>query len=140
MPDDAPPHLAHGRIAYIAIPARDPITSAVFYEAVFGWTLSPPDAERVAWMLGPRDNQRVPFRDGTDGLTGAFVAALGPSSDGVLLYVSVEDIHGALQEIEARGCEVLEAARPAGDGGAVSVATFRDPGGNVVGVLEVEDA
>lgn len=127
-------HLAHhGKVAFIAIPARDPITSAVFYEAVFGWTLSPPDDERVKWTLGPWDNERVPFTDSAGALSGAFVAARGPSSDGMLLHIYVEDIEGALREIEARGCEIL---RPESSEGDVKVAEFRDPGGNTVGICQ----
>lgn len=144
MPDDSEllpggvePHLArHGKIAYIAIPARDPITSGVFYEAVFGWTLRPPDDERVAWTLGPRDNERVPFSDTPAGIIGAFVAARGPSSDGVLVQIYVEDIEGVLREIEARGCEVVEMVRTEG---GIRVAQFRDPGGNVVGIWEAAE-
>ena len=130
-------HLArHGSVAFIAIPARDPITSAVFYEAVFDWTLSPPDDVRVQWTLGPWDNERVPFTDAAGGMSGAFVAARGPSSDGVLLHIYVEDIEGALREIEARGCEVV---RPVRSEGGVEVAEFRDPGGNSVGICEASD-
>ena len=128
------PHLArHGKVGYITIPARDPITSGVFYEAVFGWTLSPPDEERVSWVLGPRDNQRVPFSDTPLGVIGAFVAGRGPSSDGVLVQIYVEDIEAALREIEARGCEVVEPVRAEG---GIKVAQFRDPGGNVIGIWE----
>lgn len=141
MPDDrehlsvgVEPHLAHhGKLSYIAIPARDPITSAVFYEAVFGWTLSPPDGERVAYTLGPRDNARVPFSDTPSGLIGAFVASRGPSVDGPMLHIYVEDIESVLQEIEARGCEILEPVRTQ-DG--IRVAQFQDPGRNTVGVWE----
>lgn len=141
MPDDSDllpvgvePHLAHhGKVSYITIPARDPITSAVFYEAVFGWTLSPPDGERVAYTLGPRDNARVPFSDTPSGLIGAFIAMRGPSSDGPVLHIYVEDIEGVLQEIEARGCDILE---PVHTEGGIRVAQFRDPGRNVVGIWE----
>ena len=125
-------HLArHGKVAYVVIPARDPITSAVFYEAVFGWTLTAPDDVRVAYTLGPRDNQRVPFTDTPTGLVGAFSAARGPSEDGVLLHLYVDDIDFALREIESRGCDIVEPARSEGE---LRVASFRDPGGNLVGV------
>lgn len=141
MPDDSElppvgvePHLAHhGKVSYITIPARDPITSAVFYEAVFGWTLSAPDGERVSHTLGPRENARVPFSDTPSGLIGAFVAAQGPSADGPRLHIYVEGIEGVLQEIEARGCEILE---PVHAEGGIRAAQFRDPGGNVVGIWE----
>lgn len=138
QPGSVEPHLAtHGKVAYIAIPARDPITTGVFYEAVFGWTLSPPDGERVAYTLGPRDNERVPFSDAPTGLIGAFVAARGPSSDGVLLHLYVDDIEGTLREIEARGLEVVEPLRIE-DG--IRVAEFRDPGGNTIGIWESAQA
>ena len=131
-PSGVEPHLArHGRVSYIAIPARDPITSAVFYEAVFGWRLTPPNDVRVSWTLGPRDNERVPFSDTEGGLVGAFVADLGPSPDGVLIHVYVDDIDAALREIEGRGCEIVEPARDEGD---LRIARFRDPGRNTIGV------
>jgi len=134
LPIGVEPHLAHhGKVSYITIPARDPITSAVLYEAVFGWTLSPPDGDRVAYTLGPRDNTRVPFSDTPTGLIGAFVAARGPSPDGPVLHIYVEDIDGVLQELEARGCEILE---PVHSEGGIRLAQFRDPGKNVVGVWE----
>lgn len=120
-------------VSFLAIPARDPITSAVFYEAVFGWTLTPPEGERVANTLGPRDNARVPFSDTSAGVSGAFVAARGPSADGPLLHIYVDDIEQVLREIEARGCEIVESIHVEGD---IRVATFRDPGRNVVGIGE----
>ncbi|MCK9494564.1 MAG: VOC family protein [Dehalococcoidia bacterium] len=128
------PHLTrHGKVAYIAIPARDPITSGVFYEAVFDWTLTPPDEERVSYTLGPRDNVRVPFTDTESGLSGAFVASRGPSSDGVLLHIYVEDIEGVLREVEARDLAIVEPLRTQ-DG--IRMAQFRDPGGNTIGIWE----
>ena len=135
IPEGVEPHLAtHGKVAYIEIPARDPITSGVFYEAVFGWTLTSVPDDRVSYILGPRDNQRVPFNDSPTGLVGAFVAGRGPSTDGVSLNIYVEDIQATIQEIEGRGCEIVEALRPEG---SLRVARFRDPGGNIVGVWEV---
>lgn len=127
-------HLAHhGKVAYVAIPARDPITSAVFYEAVFGWTLDPPDDKRVVWELEPWDNTQVPFSDVANGIVGVFTGTRGASSDGVLLGIYVNDIEGTLREIESRGCEVVE---PVHLEGAIRIARFRDPGGNVVGIWE----
>ena len=141
MPDESElltggvePHLAHhGKVAYVAIPARDPITSAVFYEAVFGWTLDPPDDKRVVWELEPWDNTQVPFSDVANGIVGVFTGTRGASSDGVLLGIYVNDIEGTLREIESRGCEVVE---PVHLEGAIRIARFRDPGGNIVGIWE----
>src|SRR5690606_30945173 len=134
LPSGVEPHLAqHGKVSYILIPARDPVTSSVFYEAVFGWTVSPQGDQRVWESFGPRDNERVPFSDTPAGLAGAFVAARGPSADGVLLHIYVEDIEDVLREVEARGCEIVESVRA---DGPVRLARFRGPGGNVVGIWE----
>ena len=135
VPEGVEPHLAtHGKVAYIEIPARDPITSGVFYEAVFGWTLTSVPDDRVSYTLGPSDNQRVPFSDTPTGLIGAFVAARGPSMDGVSLNIYVRDLLATLRDIEGRGCEIVEAPRAEG---ALRVARFRDPGGNIMGAWEV---
>lgn len=137
LPGGVAPHLAHhGRVSYLAIPARDPITSGVFYEAVFGWTLSAPDDVRVSWILGPRDNEQVPFVDAPTGLVGAFVAGRGPSPDGILLQIYVEDIDEVVREIESRGCEIVE---PLHTERGVRMAQFRDPGRNIVGVWEADE-
>jgi len=134
LPGGVEPHLAqHGKVAYIEIPARDPITVGVFYEAVFGWTLNAPDDVRVAYILEPRDNQRVPFSDTANGLIGAFVADRGPSSDGVSLHLYVDDIEHIILEVESRDLEVVQALRVQ-DG--IRVAQFRDPGGNVIGIWQ----
>jgi uncharacterized protein len=53
--------------------------------------------------------------------------------DGVRPYVFVENLDEALEQIRARGCEVVEEPYPEGD---LWVALFRDPGGNVVGVWQ----
>lgn len=135
-PEPIEAHLAeHGRVSFVAIPARDPITSAVFYEAVFGWTITPTEDERVWWTLGPRDNHRVPFSDTTTGLIGAFVADRGPTGDGVLLHIYVDGIEGIVQEIEARDLEVIEPVR---EERGMKVALFRDPGRNVIGIWEAK--
>ena len=45
----------------------------------------------------------------------------------------VAEVDATLEDVVARGGEVVEAPYPEGD---LRVATFRDPAGNVVGVWE----
>lgn len=71
--------------------------------------------------------------DTPSGLIGAFVASRGPSTDGPRLHIYVEDIDHVLEEIEARGCEILE---PVHTEQGVRVAQFQNPGGNVIGIWE----
>lgn len=56
-----------------------------------------------------------------------------PLPTGRLLYIYVEDLDRILQEIESRGCEILE---PVHFERGVRVAQFRDPGRNVTGIWE----
>lgn len=52
---------------------------------------------------------------------------------GVRPYIYVDSVDNAIREITAHGGTVLEAPYPEGN---LSVATFRDPAGNVMGVWQ----
>jgi predicted enzyme related to lactoylglutathione lyase len=110
-----------GSITYMQIPAIDARASAAFYEAVFGWTISGSD-------------EHVSFGDANEHLRGAFVTHLAPSAEpGVLPYVYVDGIDAVLAKVKEHGCEIVRDVYPAG---GLSVATFRDPAGNVIGVWQ----
>jgi hypothetical protein len=109
----------HGKLSYIQIPAVDVEQSAQFYASVFGWTLS-------------GDSSHRSFADASGELIGAFIADRAISSEpGILPYVYVDGIDDAVARIEAHGGSVVQA--PYAEG-ALWVATFRDPAGNVMGV------
>jgi len=110
-----------GGISYLRIPAEDPRGSAVFYEAVFGWSV--------------RDDRDDPsFEDGTGHVIGHFVADLSVAGEaGVRPYIFVEHVDETLDKVVAHGGEVVTAPYPEGD---LSVATFRDPSGNVLGIWQ----
>ncbi|TML61454.1 MAG: VOC family protein [Actinobacteria bacterium] len=110
-----------GGISYLRIPAEDPRGSAVFYEAVFGWSV--------------RDDRDDPsFEDGTGHVIGHFVADLSVAGEaGVRPYVFVEHVDETLDKVVAHGGEVVTAPYPEGD---LWVATFRDPSGNVLGIWQ----
>ena len=110
-----------GGISYLRIPAEDPRRSGDFYRAVFGWNLR-----------GDPDDPS--FEDGTGHVIGHFMAELPVAGEaGVRPYIYVEQVDDTLDEIVARGGEVVTAPYPEGD---LRVATFRDPSGNVVGVWQ----
>jgi len=110
-----------GGISYLRIPAEDPRGSAVFYEAVFGWSV--------------RDDRDDPsFEDGTGHVIGHFVADLSVAGEaGVRPYIFVEHVDETLDKVVAHGGEVVTAPYPEGD---LWVATFRDPSGNVLGIWQ----
>jgi hypothetical protein len=52
---------------------------------------------------------------------------------GVRPYVYVESLEDTLEKLSAHGAELIDESYPQGD---LWVATFRDPGGNVIGVWQ----
>jgi predicted enzyme related to lactoylglutathione lyase len=108
----------HGQLTYLQIPAVDPQVSARFYARVFGWKLEPGHAsfEAPGFLFGQWVTDRPAAREG-----------------GPLLWIAVRDIETGLGEIGAAGGTVLEG--PAPDGPRL-IATFRDPAGNVVGIVQ----
>src|SRR5882757_3512130 len=109
-------------ISYLRIPADEPKKVAAFYEAVFGWTV---DADR----------EDPSFEDGTGHVIGHIDAEMEVSGEaGIRPYVFVESVEGALERIAANGGEVVTPPYPEGD---LTVAVFRDPAGNLLGVWQL---
>lgn len=115
------PVFRRGGISYLRIPAPDPQASADFYEGVFGWR-----------VRGGREDPA--FEDGSGHVIGHFrIDHAVAGEGGVRPYIFVENLDAALEQIRARGCEIVTEPYPEGD---LWVALFRDPAGNVVGVWQ----
>jgi predicted enzyme related to lactoylglutathione lyase/uncharacterized glyoxalase superfamily protein PhnB len=113
------------RFCYVEIPAVDAGASARFYEGVFGWKIRDWDSAR------PR------FDDAAGNISGAWVtgrAAAHPP--GLLPYIWVDDLRATVELAIAHGGEILQAPNPDTPGGNCWIATFRDPGGNVLGLYQ----
>lgn len=109
-----------GKLSYIQIPATDVEKTSAFYAEVFGWTLR-----------GGKGHHRS-FTDTSGVLIGAFVTERAISREpGILPYIYVESVDGALEQIVTHGGEVVTAPYPEGP---LWVARFRDPSGNVIGI------
>ena len=113
-----------GKLSYVQIPALDVRASAAFYAGVFGWAV--------------RDDgnpAHLSFEDKSRELIGAFVTEPAPAREGgVLPYIYVNGIEARVSRIRAAGGEIVRDVYPEGD---LWVATFRDPGGNVIGVWQM---
>ena len=115
----------HNGISYLQIPAPDPRASGDFYRAVFGWALR-----------GDPDGH-LSFDDGTGDVIGAFIRDLPVAGDaGLLPYVYVDDVDAALERVTANGGSVVKEPyrEPPDAEDGLRVATFRDVGGNVLGL------
>jgi predicted enzyme related to lactoylglutathione lyase len=113
---------SHGAINYLEIAATEPRRSAAFYQALFGWQVE---------ARAP-DDLRFSGADGR--LIGRFVVGRSAASDpGLLPYLYVNSVDGAVAQAQATGGELVKAPYPEGD---VRVATVRDPAGNLLGLWQ----
>jgi predicted enzyme related to lactoylglutathione lyase len=116
------PTMAHGKICYIVIPARDIAEAAAFYEAVFGW------------HIRRRDDGTVAFDDSVGQVSGTFVTGLPPSTtQGVFIHIMVASVDDTMAAIFVHDGTVLE-----GPGRHLPeiTARFSDPSGNVFGMYQ----
>jgi predicted enzyme related to lactoylglutathione lyase len=112
----------HGRLSYLQIPATNVRASGNFYASAF------------AWEIGGGDDSHLSFSDPTRGMIGAWVTERVSAQDsGVLPYIYVHGIDAILERIKSLGGEIVKPVYAEGD---LWVATFRDPGGNVIGIWQ----
>ncbi|MEV4702426.1 VOC family protein [Actinoplanes sp. NPDC049316] len=93
-----------------------------FYAKAFGWTIT--DAGPSYCLVDAADG----------GVGGGLMRTAGEMPPYVTVYVQVEDLAGALADVGALGGTTVVPPTRIND--AASFAVFRDPQGNVVGLLE----
>lgn len=113
------------RVIHFDIPIDDPARAGAFYASVFDWSIAP-------W--GP-----IPYWPMTTGAAPGPGAegALRPRSeapDGVVIYVSVDDVDEALRRVTAAGGTVVTERMPIPTVGWT--ARFRDCEGNLIGLIQ----
>jgi predicted enzyme related to lactoylglutathione lyase len=110
-----------GGISYLGLPARDVAESAEFYRAVFGWE-----------VRGTPD--RLSFSDGTGHVIGHWRTDLPAAGEaGIRPYIYVTRLDEVLGKAVEQGAEVVSAPYPEG---SLTIATVRDPAGNVIGIWQ----
>ena len=110
-----------GGISYLGLPARDAAESAEFYRAVFGWE-----------VRGTPD--RLSFSDGTGHVIGHWRTDLPAAGEaGIRPYIYVTRLDEVLAKAVGQGAEVVSAPCPEG---SLTIATVRDPAGNVIGIWQ----
>jgi uncharacterized protein len=120
--EGADPGLAtDGAITYMHIPAADVREAAAFYRDVFGWTIHDPDGDR-------------PSFDTPNGrLSGAWMSRelKVAEAPGLLPYIYVDDVEQTVARIVSHKGEIVTEPYPEG---MLTVATFRDPAANQLGI------
>jgi predicted enzyme related to lactoylglutathione lyase len=116
------PTLSNGKICYVEVPAIDVARSALFYQAVFGWTIR------------RRGDGNTAFDDAVGEVSGTWVVGRPPSREpGLLLYIMVDSVAATMDAVIAHGGELVQ---PIGVDAPEITARFRDPAGNVIGLYQ----
>lgn len=121
------PTMGHGKVCYIELPAGDVRISAAFYASVFGWDVR------------TREDGSTGFDDGVGQVSGTWTSVRKPLTDdalitGPMIHIMVDDAAATVDAIKLHGGEIVR-----GIGDYVqeeTVAIFRDPGGNILGIYQ----
>ena len=125
-----------GRPVHFEIHAADPQRSQDFYEQVFGWGFQR-WGEEAYWVI-------ITGEDGTPGINGGLMPRQGPEPEtgapvnSFVVTVGVDDLDRALEDVLKLGGEVRLPRMPVP--GVGWLAYIADPDGNLLGVLEADEA
>jgi predicted enzyme related to lactoylglutathione lyase len=111
-------------VVHWEIRAREPEQQQAFYRALFGWTIDANNPMKYGMVKS------------SSGKGGSIDGGIGGTPSGeklVTFYVRVDDINAYLAKVEQLGGKTL---MPRSDIGPVIMATFQDPEGNEIGLLE----
>jgi len=115
--------MSHGKICYVEIPAKRAEDAAAFYSGVFGW------------KVRRRGDGNLAFDD-SGSVSGTWVEEDDRTPDErTRVYIMVDSITQALNEIEAAGGRVLTPRTDIAPGMG-AFAAFADPVGNEFGLYE----
>jgi predicted enzyme related to lactoylglutathione lyase len=116
-----PPKLTVPSVVHWEVQARDPGAQREFFGSLFGWNVDANNPQNYGMV--------------TAGGPGAIGGGIGPSTDDprATFYVQVPSIVDTLDKAAAMGAQMV---MPRTDIGMVVMAQFRDPEGNVIGLIE----
>ncbi|KAI9858430.1 MAG: hypothetical protein M1824_004297 [Vezdaea acicularis] len=128
--------LAPNQPCWLTLPATSVPRAKTFYETAFSWTFKPSPAD------GYYNAERIAMMEfsGTGSLGGGIVKEDGnfvkAGAGGVVVYLMVEDIAGAIRKVEEAGGKKVGEVTPEGEHG--EMAHFVDTEGNTLGVYQMK--
>jgi predicted enzyme related to lactoylglutathione lyase len=120
VPAAQPANPSGPSVVHWEVQARDPAAQQRFFGDLFGWSVDANNPMSYGMVK--------PHRQGIGG-------GIGGTTDAprATFYVQVVDINAALAKAEAMGAQSV---MPRTELGMVTMAQFRDPEGNVIGLVE----
>ena len=94
-----------------------------FYSEAFGWKIDADNAMGYGMVEAEGE-----------GIGGGVANAPGDYPGHLTFYIQTDDLEGTLARIEALGGETV--MPPDSVGGGTTIAQFKDPGGNMVGLVK----
>ncbi len=120
--------MANHPIVHVEFSANDRVAAGEFYHKLFGWEVKQfPDMNYATFMTG----------DTSPGGGLNPVNADNPAGT-IMVYVGTEDIQGSLQQVTRLGGQVCSEPMPIP--GVGLFATFKDPTGNTLGLLQADES
>ena len=117
----SPPRLVGPSVVHWEVQARDPVAQREFFGSLFGWNVDANNPQNYGMVTpaGP----------------GSIGGGIGATMDAprATFYVQVPSIADTLDKAATMGAQTL---MPRTDIGMIVMAQFRDPEGNVIGLVE----
>jgi predicted enzyme related to lactoylglutathione lyase len=116
-----PPKLTGPSVVHWEVQARDPVAQQQFFGELFGWSVDANNPQQYGMVNA--------------GGPGSIPGGIGPASDSprATFYVQVPSIADTLDKAATMGGQTI---MPRTDIGMVILAQFRDPEGNLIGLIE----
>ena len=115
------------RVVHFEIPADNPDRVAEFYKKVLGWAIQKWEGLVDYWLISTGKNSEP-------GIDGGIARKKDRPASGVLVTAQVDSVDECLKKIITAGGSIVVPKRAIPGGGYQ--AQFRDPEGNVIGIME----
>ncbi|MFN2460625.1 MAG: VOC family protein [Candidatus Velthaea sp.] len=130
--------MAKHPVIHFEIVTKDADALSAFYERAFEWTMDAAaypggGAGIPKYIVARPTGEEIPSGYGINGGIGG---AMEGYDGHVTFYIRVDDVEAALQKVESLGAKRMMG--PEQVPGGPSIGLFRDPQGNVVGVVNPE--
>ena len=109
-------------VTWFEILGKDGAKTQKFYSDLFGWAVDANNPMSYGMIQG------------ADGGIGGGLAASQDGKPSLTVYVDVDDLAATLEKAKGLGAEVV--MPPMDVPGGPSIAQFKDPDGNVVGIMK----
>ena len=115
------------RVVHFEIPADNPERIAEFYNKVLGWDIQKWEGPVDYWLISTG-------KDSEPGIHGGIARKKDRPASGVLVTAQVDSVDECLKKIVNNGGSIVVPKRAIP--GVGYQAHFRDPEGNVIGIME----